>query len=415
MRISLVNYRYFLSGGPEKYMFSIKKAFEAMGHSVIPFSVRSDKNVETEYSKYFVAPIGGENKTYFNEYKLNLKTTIQLLDRTFYSNVVKKALKKQIRNESIDTVYILHHINKLSPSVIAAAKEEGKRVVVRLSDFFLLCPKFDFLKNGDVCEACLKGSLLNGIKNNCVQNSKIASCIRVASMYFHRMIKIYNKVDYFVTPSLLLKNKLIEQGFNPEKIFNIPTFIDSSSITPNYNHQNYILYLGRLNREKGVEYVIRAMEDVEDKSLVLKVVGESSDDELKNIKQIIQSKNLSNVELLGFKTGDELYRLINEAKFTVVPSIWYDNMPNVILEAFAHGKPVIASNIGSLPEVVDDNVNGLLFKVKNSHDLADKINYLNRNQDRIVTYGKNAREKVEKVYNMQNHYNQLAKLLFPEG
>ena len=58
MRILLVNYRYFISGGPEKYMFNIKKMLEDNGHEVIPFSIHSNKNVETEYSKYFVEPIG---------------------------------------------------------------------------------------------------------------------------------------------------------------------------------------------------------------------------------------------------------------------------------------------------------------------------------------------------------------------
>ena len=73
MKILLVNYRYFLSGGPEKYMFNIKKMLEEHGHKVIPFSVDSAKNVPTEYSKYFVPSIGDRNAVYYDEVYILLK------------------------------------------------------------------------------------------------------------------------------------------------------------------------------------------------------------------------------------------------------------------------------------------------------------------------------------------------------
>lgn len=412
LKILIVNYRFFISGGPEKYMFNVMNLFKSYGNDVIPFSVASSKNVQTPYSRYFVKPIGGEELVYYNQYKKDIKTIMQMLNRSFYSVEVEKNLRKIIRNEKIDTVYILHHVNKLSPSVIAAAKKENKRVVVRLSDFFLLCPRFDFLRSGEICEKCLSGSLFNAVKHNCVQNSKGASIVRVCSMLYHRLIKIYDKVDYFVTPSLFLKNKLIEFGFDQKKIVHIPTFIDCQGIAPDYRNQNYILYIGRLNKEKGVEYAIRAMEHVNDRSMVLKVVGDSSDNELLHIKKIMDDKKIKNVELTGFKTGAELNDLIRNSKFTIAPSIWYDNMPNVILEAFAHGKPVIASDLGSLPEVVDDHKTGLLFKPKDCKQLAEKINYLNSNEDLIISYGKNARIKAESEYNSKLHYERLSKILF---
>ncbi len=411
-KILLVNYRYFVSGGPEKYMFNIKKVFEQKGHNVVPFSVKNNKNVETEYKKYFVNPIGGENVVYFNEYKKTPKNIIKMLSRSFYSPEVKRALEYEIHNEKPDAIYILHHVNKMSPSVISAAKKSGKKVIVRLSDFFLMCPRFDFLCNGDVCEKCLKGSLFNGIKNNCVQDSKAASLIRVLSMQFHRIIKIYDQVDYFVSPSAFLRKKLIEFGFDERKVIHIPTFIDTSVIRESYSNENYILYLGRLNKEKGVEYLVRAMEKVEDKSLRLKIVGDASDGEIQNIQNIINEKSITNVDLVGFKSGKELENMYSKAKFIVVPSIWYDNMPNVLLEAFAYGKPAIVSDFGSLPEVVDDKVNGLLFRLKDVEDLAKKINFLNSRDDLIVEYGKNARQKAEQYYNSELHYKKLSEILF---
>ena len=155
MRILLVNYRYFISGGPEKYMFNIKKMLEDNGHEVIPFSIHSNKNVETEYSKYFVEPIGSRDATYFEECKKTPKVIWQMLTRSIYSTEVEKAIKKEIKDVKPDLVYIIHFVNKLSPSVICGAKKMGVPVVLRLSDYFLLCPRFDFMYNKKPCEECL--------------------------------------------------------------------------------------------------------------------------------------------------------------------------------------------------------------------------------------------------------------------
>ncbi|MDP4142963.1 MAG: glycosyltransferase family 4 protein [Bacillota bacterium] len=411
MRILIANYRYFISGGPEIYMFNIKKLFENKGHQVVPFSVKYRMNVKTEYDKYFIEPIGGEDKVYFSEYKMSPKLIIQLIGRSFYSFEAKQAFYTEIINEKIDAVYILHHVNKISPSIINAAKKANKKVIVRLSDFFLLCPRFDFLRNGDICEACLKGSLFNAIRNKCVQNSFAATTIRTFSMYFHRLIKIYDKVDYFVTPSNILREKLIEYGFDREKIAHIPTFIDSSNITPSYQSKDYILYFGRISKEKGVEYLIRAFKDIKDKDLKLYIVGHSNDGEIDKLKELVEKEKIKNVIFTGKKNGEELANLIKDARFVVLPSIWYDNMPNVLLESFCYGKPVIASNIGCFPEVIDNGKNGLLFEMKNIEDLRDKIDFLNSRPDIIEEYGKNARKKVENRYNSENHYNQLINLL----
>lgn len=125
MKIMIVNYRYFISGGPEKYMFNIKKLFESHGHEVIPFSIKSNKNLETEYSKYFVEPIGNHDTIYYDEYKKTPKVVWQMLTRSIYSFEVEQAIKKEIDETKPDIVYIIHFVNKLSPSVIRGAKKNG--------------------------------------------------------------------------------------------------------------------------------------------------------------------------------------------------------------------------------------------------------------------------------------------------
>jgi glycosyltransferase involved in cell wall biosynthesis len=404
MKILIAHYRYFISGGPEKYMFNIMANLEQNGHKVIPFSIKGDKNQPTPFSKYFVEPIGGSDKVYFKDYQKNLRTITQLMGRSFYSFETKKAIKHQIKCESPDIVYILCFINKISPSIIQGAKEMNRKVIIRLSDYSLLCPRQDFLYQNVVCETCLNKGLFNAIQRKCVQNSLPASMIRVCSMKFHRFIKIYDQVDAFICPSKFLANKLIDAGFAAEKVFHIPTFIHHTRITPKYKG-DYVLYYGRISEEKGIGNLIKGFQSIQD--IPLKIVGDDTGSLAKELKQYVLDNRLNNIEFLGFKSGVELDKIVNDCKFIVVPAIWYDNMPNVILEAFANGKPVIASNIGSLSELVDDEVNGLLFKPGDINDLATKIKKLYHNDELVYQYGLKAREKVESQYNPDLHYYKL--------
>lgn len=399
-----MNYRYFISGGPEKYMFNIKKILEKNGHEVIPFSIHSNKNVETKYSNYFVEPIGSRDAVYFDEVKKTPKSIIQMLSRSIYSFEVKKALKKEIKEVKPDIIYTIHFVNKLSPSVIDAAKECGIPIVSRLSDYFLLCPRFDFLYNKKVCEDCLKDGYSSCIKKRCVKGSLFASAIRVISMKVHNFIKIYDNVDMFITPSEFLKKKLIENGFDKNKITCIPTFTTNESSNTKKKAGDYGLYFGRISEEKGVETVIKAYEELP--NLKLKIMGDDTTDEATRLKEYVKKNSLKNIEFLGFKSGYELESIIANCSFVVIPSIWYDNLPNTALEAFLNSKPVIASRIGSLPELVEDGYNGLLFEPGNYKDLKDKIVKLIE-ENLIETYGKNSKKKLDSDFSKTTHYNKL--------
>ena len=390
MRILIVNYRYFISGGPEKYMFNIKKMLEDNGHEVIPFSIHSNKNVETEYSKYFVEPIGGRDTTYFDEVKKTPKSIWQLLTRSIYSREVEKALKKEINDVKPDLVYIIHFVNKLSPSVITGANKMGVPVVLRLSDYFLLCPRFDFMYE----KRCVKGSLF-------------ASVVRVFSMKFHKMINVYKNVYAFITPSEFLKKKLSLNGFEEKRIHCIPTFTASKTTIGEQQIGSYGLYFGRVTEEKGVETVIKAYEKLPE--YTVKIMGDDTTDEAKRLKKYVENHKMKNVEFLGFKSGEELENVIKGARFTLIPSIWYDNLPNTALESFQYSKPVIASNIGSLPELVIDGENGYLFKPSNVEDLIKKIKMLD--DDTLVKkMGQASRKRLESRFAPQTHYEELMKI-----
>lgn len=404
MRILLVNYRYFISGGPEKYMFNIKKLLEEHGHEVIPFSNHSSKNVETVYSKYFVEPIGGRNAVYFEDCKKTPKVIWQMLSRSIYSKEVERAICRQIKDVKPDVVYIIHFVNKLSPSVICGAKKMGVPVVLRLSDYFLLCPRFDFLYHKRVCEDCLTKGYRTCIKRRCVKHSLFASIVRVFSMKVHSFLHIYDKVDAFITPSEFLKKKLEDNGFEPEKIHCIPTFTNIAEPPKAPAVGAYGLYFGRLTEEKSVQTIIKAYEKLP--SHQIKIVGDDTTGEAIRLKQYVAAKGLSNIEFLGFKDGEELTDVIQKSRFSIIPSICYENLPNTALESFQYSKPVLASNIGSLPELITDGENGYLFKPGNVKDLYSKIKLMD-DDTAVKAMGAACIKKLHTRFSQKTHYDAL--------
>lgn len=407
MKILLVNYRYFISGGPEKYMFNIKKMLEDNGHEVIPFSVHSNKNVETPYSKYFVEPIGSRDATYFEECKKTPRVIWQMLSRSIYSVEVEKAIRREIEQVRPDLVYIIHFVNKLSPSVIRGAKKMGVPVVLRLSDYFLLCPRFDFLYDKKPCEDCLKCGYRTCIRRRCVKGSLFASLVRVLSMKIHNLLNIYQDVDAFITPSQFLRSKLMENGFGGDRITCIPTFTASKSEVGAPRIGEYGLYFGRISEEKGVETVVRAFEQLPDHRV--KIMGDDTTEEAGRLKAYVQEKNLQNIEFTGFKSGEEMEDIIKGARYTLIPSVWYDNLPNTALESFQYSKPVIASNIGSLPELVLDGVNGFLFEAGNAEDLRQKV-LLFSEDETVEKMGAASRARLEERFAPKTHYDALMKV-----
>lgn len=411
MRIIIANYRFFLAGGPERYMFKFMDVAKEMGIEVIPFSVENPQNKKTPYSKFFAKP--RSKQLMYADTKKSLGNLIGMLRATIWNFDAENKLRKLIKETNPDAVYILHEVNHLSPSIIRAAKKEGVRVVHRISDFFMFCPKYDFLCGNEICEACKCGNYKKAIKNNCVKNSRIGTLLRIFAMKVYGRTKVFDDVDHYICTCEFSKKKLIEGGIPANKVTSIPTFIDSQKIIPCYEDDNYFLFLGRMAHQKGVIYAIEAMKYLKDTNYVLKITGNISESEedqeiLKNIKE----NGLENkVVFTGFQHGKNLIRLISRATCIVCPAIWYENMPNTVIEAYAYGKPVIASKIGSLEEIIEDGQTGMLFEMKNSKELAIRLKCFVNENELSKNLGIKAREKVETDYSVEKHMNQVINIL----
>lgn len=232
------------------------------------------------------------------------------------------------------------------------------------------------------------------------------SFINVIEGYLHEVLKSYDLIDTFITPSKFYREKLIEFGIPKDKVVHIANFIDTSKFEPKYEYGDYFVYIGRLSEEKGIHTLIRAMIDVKKSKLV--IVGTGPLEIV--LKEYVIKNNIRNIEFIGFKTGKELECIIQNSRFMVIPSEWYENGPMSMLECMAYGKAIIGANIGGIPEFIEEGVTGTTFTNRNYQELSTKINYFLDNTKDIVNMGKNARNKVENEFSSNNHYSNIIDL-----
>jgi len=405
MKVVVCNYRYFITGGPERYMFSLFDLLRRKGHEPIPFSVAYAKNRATDYSKYFVKPPGNPEHVYFNEMQLSFAEKVRAAKNVIYSHEAKNKLEWLIRDTKPDIIQTLQIHTVLSFSIIDAAEKYGVPVISRLSNYQLMCPAEHFLRDNQVCEACTK-SLFNAVKYKCVQNSLPASALRATALWYHRWKKTFDKIDRFIVPSQFLRRKMIESGFSEDKVIYVPSFLNLNEFEPSYESNGYIAYVGRIAVEKGVPDLIQAFGNLRSNKKLL-LIGNYENPEGQKVRRYIDEANIKNIEFLGYQPLEKIKELVKNAMFTVCPSIWFENSPNSIYESYALGKPVLGTRIGSIEEQIIDKKTGLLFEAGNIQDLSEKMAYLINHRTLLQQMGKEARKIVEAEHSPEMHYNRL--------
>lgn len=325
----------------------------------------------------------------------------------FYSLEAKRKFGLLLDNENPDLVYIMHFHNKMSPSIIDAAKTRKVPVVHRISDFQYMCPNALFYNDKiGVCEDCLKGKRMSCVKYKCVMNSTVYSGIKMMAKWLHDVTGVTKKINAFIVPSEFTLSKLNEYGIPKEKLYHIPTFFNLKEENPKVEYQPYFLFVGRIEKQKGLMSLIKAFENTE---YQLKIIGFSNDGYEEDLKKYLEGKQ-HHIEFLGRKSFEEIVPYLKSCLCTLVPSEWYDNFPNVVLESYAYKKAVIATDFGSLKYMVENNRTGMTFKYKDIEDLRSKIVYMYEHQEDSQRMGEAAYLQLVEKYSPIMHYEKLMKL-----
>jgi glycosyltransferase involved in cell wall biosynthesis len=388
------------SGGTGRYLLSLINLLQKNQHQIQIFSMQDEDALSSVYSSYFI------KKQDFEKISFSLKSLKKAL-KFIYSREAKRKINQLLQDEKPDIAHIHNIYHHLTPSILPTIKKHGVPIVQTLHDYHLISPNYSMFFQGKSHEDCSRGKYWKAIKHKCIKNSTAASFLMVCKMYFEKWSKIYIKnVDYFISPSQFLRNKYIENGFNPEKIIYLKPFINLKEFDPQIKPGKYVLYFGRLHPQKDVKILLEAAKALP--NINFKIVG--SGEEREKLAAIIQKQQLNNVYLLKPQYGDKLKTTIKKAALVIVPSVWFENAPFAVLESYALGKPVIASRIGGLPELVKSGKTGLLFQSGNSQELIQKINQLHNNPCLLRNMGLEARLMIERDFSPEKHYQGLMKI-----
>lgn len=381
MKILFVHNRYQQAGGEDNVVAAEAKLLADHGHEVECWCV--------------------DNK----DLPSGLIGKINTALATSYSSASRALARESLQSFKPDVVHVHNFFPQISPSIYDACLDEGVPVVQTLHNYRLICPGAILMRDGKICEQCITGSPYQAAWYGCYRDSKLGSLVVAHMVAQHRKQGTWqHKVNRFIALTDFAKGKFVEAGFPADKIAVKANFVNDPSqelARLNRTTPGFALFVGRLSEEKGIKTLLQAWSNL-DKPTLLKVAGSGP------LEALLLNKN--NVVALGRQSADEISRLMQQASFLVLPSEWYEGFPLVLVEAFAHGLPVLASRLGSMADIIKDGETGLLFEPGNPDDLATKVRWLVDHKQECQRLSNNARQAYLANYTAESNLHQLVEI-----
>ncbi len=401
MKILMVHKFYYIEGGAERYYFNLCELLQRHGHEVIPFAMHHPRNEATPYSDFFVDYFEPDRELA----RLGVINGLRAAARVIYNRQAQQRIELLIDAVRPDIAHVHGVYHHLSPSVLFSLKRKKLPVIFTLHEYKILCPDYLFLdRHGRVCERCAGAHFWHATAGRCFRQSLPASALVSAESYVHRFLRTYRRqVDLYLSPSRFLRDKMIQYGYPQEQVAWLPYTIPIDHYEPCYENDGYCVYVGRLSHEKGIAELVRAMKHLPD--IRLKVIGTGRLEEA--LKTFVHENGMENVEFSGYQSGASLREIVKRAMFVVVPSVVYDNSPLSIYEALAHGKAVLGANIGGIPELIDEERDGLLFTAGDEESLVAAMRRMMAAAPRWPEMGRHGRDKAVTLFGPEAHLQRI--------
>jgi glycosyltransferase involved in cell wall biosynthesis len=399
VRIILTHNNYAVQGGTEVFYHEVGRVLSEQGHQVAYFSAMDDE-AETPWRDYFPSVAS------YSDGGLLAKAIN--FPRMVYNHQAKHEMARLIADFRPDIVHSFAIYVRLTPAILDAAREADVPVVMSCNEYKHICPNYKLYHHGKICEECKGGKFYRAIANRCCHDSMVFSVASTIEAYAHNWLNIYRKnVHTFLFASVFMAHKT-EEFWGKETFrwrmlrnpFDAPKHAASNEVG------NFALYFGRLIDEKGVNVLLEAAALARDVPLF--VVGDGPD--LDKLMQQAEVQGLTHVKFVGAKWGEELDEVLRSCRFVVVPSLWHENLPYVILQSFAMGKPVIGSNRGGIPELVAHGERGLVYDATDAAALADAMHLLMADSARTKQMGEAAKQYVDAEFNDERFYENLMQI-----
>jgi glycosyltransferase involved in cell wall biosynthesis len=376
MKVVVLHNHYQLPGGEDEVFRAEADLLTEQGHAVVRFTVNNDSIAQM--SKPALAAAAVWNQTTYRQ------------------------LCELFRRERPDIAHFHNTHPLLSPAGYYAARAAGAGVVQSLHNFRLVCPNGLLFRDGHACEECL-GRFVHwpGVQHACYRESRQATAVTAAMVSLHRVAGTWSgKVDVYIALSEFSRRKFVAGGLPENKVVVKPNFLVRDPGAATGPRQGYGLFVGRVSPEKGLSVLQRAWSALPEGAR-LRIVGGPVPTDL---------VPASNVEWLGFQPKERVYGEMRHAGFLVMPSPCYENCPMTIIEAFASGLPVVASDAGSAVEMVADRQTGLHFRSGDAEDLAQKLAWALAHPTEMAAMGRRARLRYEEAYTPAGNYTRLMEI-----
>jgi len=397
MRILHINKFFYLKGGSEQYMFGVAELFERKGHKIGYFSMKDRKNAHSGWEDFFTENVEySENRSLMENVKLSLKT--------IYSLEAERKLDALINVFRPDVAHLHNFSHQLTPSILGILSAKQIPSVMTLHDYKLVCPTYNMLNHGRICDLCSSGRFWKCAATRCHKDSFAKSLLlSIESYAHHNVLKSYRHISHFICPTVFVKETVKKMGFDG-RLVHIPHFprFESLKGAEPPKKGDYVAFCGRLSREKGIMTLIDAVKDL---PIQLKVIGDGPDAPL--IRKRLKDEKINNVELLGYLCNYDVLDFISASRALIMPSEWNEVFGLSIIEAYLMGVPVIASDIGGIKEIVRDGVTGLLFRPGNHIDLKEKIKRAINDPSGFEEMGRAAVDLVRSEFSSASHYDKL--------
>jgi glycosyltransferase involved in cell wall biosynthesis len=381
LKILLVHNSYQQPGGEDVVFEQERQLLQRQGHPIITYT-RSNRELEN----------------------LSVLDRLVAVRNLVSAGDSKREVARILRAERPDLVHVHNTFMMISPSIYEACQDAQIPVVQTLHNYRLLCPAMFCFRNGHICEECREHSLLRGIWHGCYRNSLSATAAVALMLQVHRSRGTWTEaISGYIALTEFSRNKFIEAGLPAQKVHVKPNFVDPDPGERNATGK-YALFAGRLSPEKGLSTLVTAWKKLT-AEVPLLIVGDGP--QRRELEAEVAKSDLRRVTFLGKLGASETRAAMKEAAFLVVPSVWYEGFPMVIVEGFASGVPVLGSRLGSIQEIVTNGRTGIHFTAGDPSDLAGKVDWAWNHPFELRAMGRNARLEYESRYTAERNYSLL--------
>lgn len=384
---------YHVRAGADRYMLELEALLQSRGHTVVPFAPASERNRDTPWSRFFPPGVDVEHP--------GPRDALRFV----YSLPARRAIGRLLDTWQPDLAHLHIYYGQLTTSILAPLRERGIPVIQSLHEYKLACPVYTFVSNGQICEACKPRRFWHAVPKRCNRGSLARTLLSVTESYLSRVSGAARDVDHFIAVSDFLRGRMIEHGVaSSDRISTLHNFVDCDRVEPAAGPGRHILYFGRLAPVKGLAELVEAASGLADIPLLI-----AGDGPLRPaLERRIAELGLDHVRLVGFRSGSDLQALIRDSLCTVLPSRWYENCPLSVLESLAAGRPVVASRIGGVPELIDHEADGFLVAPGDVQGLRERLSWMAGHPAAALEMGRVGRQKMRERFSPATHYRTLS-------